>query len=185
MTPFEHISVLISIVIGFAITTLLGGAIRLVHRRSSVVWYWPSILWMITMLLLDVQIWWSRFAWRNLPAWNFATFFAMLLVPIGAFALSALLVAEPDETPIDQRKEYFVRRQVFFGIGAFTIAASFLPDLIVNGNVGRPLDAGVKAALIVLNGLAIASAAERLHKALAIVMLVVTCAYIGLLFSSI
>jgi hypothetical protein len=183
LTPFEHISVLISIVIGFAITTLLSGAIRLVHRRSKVVLYWPSILWMITMLLLNVQIWWSRFQWQWLKTWTFATFFAMLLVPIGAFALSALLVAEPDETPIDQRKEYFARRQIFFGIAIFTLAVSFLPDLLVNGNWGRPLDVAIKAGWIALDIVAIATANEVVHKVLAVVTLIVTCAYIGLLFA--
>lgn len=185
MTPFEHISVLISIVIGFAITTLLAGAVRLIHRRDAVIWYWPTPLWMITMLLLDVQIWWSRFSWRTLPTWTFATFFAMLLVPIGAFALSALLVAEPDEKPIDQRKEYFVRRQAFFGIAAFTIAASFLPDLLVTGHWGRPLDVEVKVVWIILDVLALVIASEPFHKAIVIVTLVMTCAYIGLLFAAI
>jgi len=185
MTPFEHISVLLSIVVGFAITTLLAGAVRLIHRRNAVVWYWPTLLWMITMLLLDVQIWWSRFSWRTLPTWTFATFFAMLLVPIGAFALSALLVAEPDEKPIDQRKEYFARRQAFFGIGVFTIAASFLPDLLVTGHWGHPLDVAVKSTWIVLDCLALVSANERFHKGLAIVTLLMTGAYIALLFAAI
>jgi hypothetical protein len=110
LTPFEHISVLISIVIGFAITTLLAGAVRLVHRRGSVIWYWPSVVWMVTLLLIDVQVWWSRFAWRNVTTWTFVTFLAMLLVPIGAYVLSALAVAEPAELPINLRREYFIRR---------------------------------------------------------------------------
>lgn len=182
---FEHISVLISIVIGFAITTLLAGAVRMIHRRDSVVWYWPTILWMVTMLLLDVQVWWSRFSWRTLPTWTFATFFTMLLVPIGAFALSALLVAEPDEAPIDQRNEYFARRQAFFVIGAFTIASSFIPDILVNHYLGRPLDVAVKTVWIVMDVFAIAISDERFHKVIAVVTLLMTCGYIGLLFAAI
>jgi hypothetical protein len=185
MTPFEHISVLISVVIGFAITTLLAGAVRLIHRRDAVIFYWPTELWMITMLLLNVQIWWSRFAWRALQTWTFATFFAMLLVPIGAYALSALLVAEPDERPIDQRKEYFARRQAFFIIGVFTLVASFLPDLLVNGNWGRPLDVALKVTWIILDVLALVTANEIFHKAIAVVTLAMACAYIGLLFATI
>lgn len=183
MTAFEHISVLISIVIGFAVTTLLGGAVRLVHRRSSVVWYWPSVLWMITLLLLDAQVWWSRFGWRNLSTWTFATFFTMLLVPIGAYALSALLVAEPDERPIDLRKEYFGRRQVFFGALIATVAASYLPDLLTGGGFGNRLDASLKAGIIVVNAPALFSSDERLHKFLSVFGLVVICAYIAVLFS--
>lgn len=185
MAPFEHISVLISIVIGFAITTLLAGVVRLVHRRDSVVWYWPSGVWMVTLLLIDVQVWWSRFSWRNLPTWTFATFIAMLLVPIAAYVLSALVVAEPAEMPIDLRKEYFIRRQFFFGTIIFALAASYLPDLLVNHNVGNPTDAWSKAFMIAIDIPALFTANEPYHKALAVIALVFFCWYVGALFAQI
>ncbi|HET6276765.1 MAG TPA: hypothetical protein VFE16_12615 [Candidatus Cybelea sp.] len=185
MTAFEHISVLISIVIGFAITTLLAGAVRLVHRRDSVIWYWPSALWMLTLLIIDIQVWWSRFAWRNLPTWTFATFIAMLLVPIGAYVLSALLVAEPAEFPIDLRKEYFTRRQVFFGVVIATLAASYLPDLMTTGTFGKPVDAWSKALMIALDVPALVTKNEGYHKFLAVAALLIFCGYVAVLFSRI
>jgi hypothetical protein len=185
MTPFEHVSVLISIVIGFAITTLLAGAVRLVHRRDSVIWYWPSAVWMVTLLVIDVQVWWSRFAWRNLPTWTFTTFIAMLLVPIGAYVLSALVVAEPVEMPIDLRREYFARRQVFFGVIIATIAASYLPDAFVSGNLGNPSDAWTKAFMIAIDVPALFTTNEWYHKFLAVAALLVFCGYVGFLFSQI
>jgi hypothetical protein len=183
MTPFEHVSVLISIVIGFAVTTLLGGAVRLVHRRGAVIWYWPSVVWMVTLLLIDMQVWWSRFSWRSAPVWTFAIYFSMLLVPIGAYALSALQVAEPDETPIDLRKEYYGRRIVFFAILMATVAASYLPDLLESRNFGNPVDAATKAGIILINVPALFSANEGLHKFLAVFGLAVICAYIAALFA--
>jgi hypothetical protein len=185
MTPFEHVSVLISIVIGFAITTLLAGAVRLVHRRDSVTWYWPSAVWMVTLLIIDVQVWWSRFSWRTLPTWTFATFITMLLVPIGVYVLSALLVAEPAEMPIDLRKEYFGRRQFFFGVIIATLAASYLPDVLVNGSLGNPTDAWIKAAMIAIDIPALITANERYHKFLAVAALAIFCGYVGILFSQI
>jgi hypothetical protein len=185
VTAFEHISVLISIVIGFAITTLLAGAVRLVHRRDAVIWYWPSIVWMVTILLIDIQVWWSRFGWRQLRIWTFATFVAMLLVPIGAYVLSALIVAEPAEMPIDLRKEYFVRRQVFFGVITATLAASYLPDVLVYGNLGNPVDAWMKVIMMALNTVALLTANETFHKVNAVVALLTFCSYIGILFAQI
>lgn len=183
MTAFEHISVLISIVIGFAITTLLAGAVRLVHRRDVVIWYWPSVVWMVTLLLIDIQVWWSRFGWRGVAHWSFATFVAMLLVPIGAYVLSALIVAEPAEMPIDLRKEYYVRRPVFFGVIVATLAASYLPDLFVSGNLGNTTDASMKAVMMALNVPALLTANETYHKFNAVVALALFCAYIGALFA--
>jgi hypothetical protein len=185
VTAFEHISVLISIVIGFAITTLLAGVVRLVHRRDAVVWYWPSAVWMVTMLMINVQVWWARFSWRTLPTVTFATFIAMLLVPIGAYVLSALLVAEPAEMPIDLRKEYFVRRQFFFGTMILTLAASFLPDILVNHSLGSPTDAWSKGFMIAIDIPALFTANEPYHKALAVAALLIFCWYTFALFAQI
>ncbi len=169
--------------IGFAITTLLAGAVRLVHRRDRVIWYWPSAVWMVTLLMIDVQVWWSRFSWRTLQTWSFATFIAMLLVPIGAYVLSALVVAEPAELPIDLRKEYFGRRQVFFSVIMATLAASYLPDILTTGTLGNPLDAWTKAVMIAINLPAVLTEDERYHKVLAVVALAIFCAYVAVLFA--
>lgn len=109
----------------------------------------------------------------------------MLLVPIGAYVLSALIVAEPAETPIDLRKEYFVRRPVFFGVIIATIAASYLPDILVSGNLGNPTDAAMKAVMMALNLPALLSASEAYHKFNAVAALLIFCAYIGVLFAAI
>jgi len=172
-------------VIGFAITTLLAGAVRLVHRRDAVRWYWPSALWMVTLLIIDIQVWWSRFAWRGLPDWTFPTFVAMLLIPIGAYVLCALVVAEPAEMPIDLRKEYFGRRQVFFGVIIVTLAASYLPDIFVYRNLGNPVDAAMKAVMIALNVPALLSANEAYHKFNAVAAFLIFCGYVAVLFARI
>lgn len=140
---------------------------------------------MLTLLIIDVQVWWSRFSWRNLPSWTFATFISMLLVPIGVYVLSALLVAEPAELPIDLRKEYFGRRQVFFSVMIAAIAASYLPDLLTSDRLGSTPDVAMRAVMIALDVPAVFSANERYHKFLAIAALLMFCGYVAVLFSQI
>jgi hypothetical protein len=86
-------------------------------------------------------------------------------------------VAEPDETPIDLRKEYFARRQPFFGILIATVAASYLPDILVRGNLGNPTDALAKAGIIAINVPALFTANEAFHKVLTVAGFVIICAY--------
>jgi FtsH-binding integral membrane protein len=140
---------------------------------------------MVTLLIIDVQVWWSRFAWRKLANWTFETFIAMLLVPIGAYVLSALVVAEPAELPIDLRREYFTRRQVFFGVLIAAIAASYLPDVIATGRLGNAADVAAKAVMIAIVVPALFTQSERYHKVLALAGLLVFCGYIALLFERI
>ena len=45
MTPFEHLAVLISLVLGLAIAQLLTTAHRLVLARERVRFYWLPLTW--------------------------------------------------------------------------------------------------------------------------------------------
>jgi hypothetical protein len=94
-------------------------------------------------------------------------------------------VAEPAELPIDLRAEYFVRRQVFFGVILATLAASYLPDLLVSGTLGNSLDASMKAFMMAISAGALFSANETYHKFNAIAALLMFCGYIGVLFAQI
>ena len=59
MEAFGHLSVLISIILGLAITQLLQGLRGLVLERSRIRLYWIPIAWAAIVLLICVQAWWA------------------------------------------------------------------------------------------------------------------------------
>jgi hypothetical protein len=65
--PFSYLSVLISIILGLAITQILKGVRGMVLARSRVVAYWPTFVFAGLLLAIAVQSWWSLFAMRNIP----------------------------------------------------------------------------------------------------------------------
>jgi hypothetical protein len=84
VTPFEHLTVLVSIVIGMGITHLLITARELVQVRSRVKLYWLPMLWFVPIFIALVERWWAIFALHSTIKWNFFYFLFYAHEPCGA-----------------------------------------------------------------------------------------------------
>jgi hypothetical protein len=71
MDEFSYLSVLLSVVLGLAVTQILKGFRGLVLSRAHVRLYWPVIGWAVLVLLVCFQNWWSMFGMRNRHGWTF------------------------------------------------------------------------------------------------------------------
>ena len=56
MDAFSYLSVLLSIVLGLAVTHLLSGFAALVHARRRIAMYWPVPVQMAATLLVTMQV---------------------------------------------------------------------------------------------------------------------------------
>ena len=184
MTPFEYLSVLISIIVGLAITQLLSGAARLIQLRRRVRPHATTLCWMVFLFLLDTQIWWAAFFRRFNQDWNFFLFLFYLLMPILAFLLSYLVLPElGDEDEIDLAENFNGNRPWFFGLCALLLGTSLAEQAVRTG--GLPLDADVAFRLLFL-ALSLAGAtirSARTHAWGAAIALALMCGYVATLFS--
>jgi hypothetical protein len=119
VTPFEHISVLVSIVLGLGLTQLLIGVHRLVQGRERIRTYWLSLLWVALIFVSQVEWWWASYALRDLTVWNFFYFLFVLLSPVSLFLASAFVLPEIEsEKHYDLREYYYRNRSWFFAFVA-------------------------------------------------------------------
>src|SRR6476646_5129054 len=91
MDAFGYLSVLISIVLGLAITELLQGVRSLLLARDRVRMFGPTLAWAGLLLLIDTQAWWAMFGMRLRPAWRFADFGMVLLETVLLYLLAGLV----------------------------------------------------------------------------------------------
>ena len=122
MTPLEHLTVLISIVIGLGIAQLLISVHRLALARRRVRLYWLAIMWVVLLFVAQVEWWWSIFAIReeiNRRPWNFFYFLFVLLSPVSLYLAAAFALPEiaPEES-YDLREYYYDSRGWFFAMVA-------------------------------------------------------------------
>ena len=108
MDAFSFLSVLLSIILGLAITQVLQGLGRLMTARARVTFYWPPIVIALVMLVGFVQSWWAMFGLRNHTSWTFAGFFVVILQTIFSYLQAALILPEFQlESSVDMRANYF------------------------------------------------------------------------------
>ncbi len=135
MSPFDYLSVLISIILGLGITQVLSGFGRLLNVRSRVRWYGPAVAWGILLLLIHVQTWWAMFQLRTHTAWSLPVFLFVLLLPILLYLMAALALPDAGgEAPIDMRANYYAHAGWFFGLCLLVIAASMVRPIVLAGN---------------------------------------------------
>ena len=117
MTPYEHLAVLISIVLGLGLTQLLMSVHRLVKARGRVRFYWLPLAWAALLFVSQIEWWWASFALRTQTVWNFFYFLFILLSPVSLYLAAAFALPEVEaEREYDLRAYYYDNRSWFFGV---------------------------------------------------------------------
>lgn len=127
MTDFEFLSVLISIVIGFGLTHLLGGLGRAYYFRHVSKMDAVHVAWTITVFFLLVLNWWVLLLWRNFPEWTFSVFFTVILWTTSMYVLALALYPPRLASDVNYRTMFEANRTWF--LSTFTLMA--ILDIIV------------------------------------------------------
>lgn len=181
---FNYLSVLISLILGLAITQVLKGFRGLMQARTRLQTYWPAVVWAILIMVISVQSWWSMFGLRHHTEWTFIEFSVVLAQTIVIYLLAALVL--PDffgDVAVNLREHYYGHRRWFFSLLVVLIATSLGKSLILDGTLPQPLDLGFHVAFAAAGISAAMIGNSRYQEFLAAISTLAICAYIALLFT--
>lgn len=162
---FSYLTVLISIVLGLGIAHLLGAVARSVSRRKITVFYWPTLVWILVLLILIIQVWWVDFSLGRQTQWTFAGFASTLLIPATLYFMSFLILPETS----NMRETYFENRVWFFSLLVAVPIFGTLQQVLVEGHVHKDIDTLTKALGIIVALSAIYFGSEKAQKIYAVV----------------
>jgi hypothetical protein len=184
MDQFSYLSVLLSIILGLAITQVLQGFRGILLARSRVRMYWPVLVWAAGLLAISVQGWWAMFGLREISEWTFAQFAVPLLQTVFTYMLAALVFPDfyGDET-VELRSHYFAHVRWFFGLLIALLIASLAKDLVNNGHLPDRTNVVFHIAFIAASLIAVLTRREWYHKGLSLIGTGAFAVYILLLFS--
>lgn len=80
MDAFSYLSVLLSIILGLAITQVLQGVRGVLLQRARIRLYAPSLIWCVIILAMATQSWWASFGLSDHTEWTFAQFTVVLVL---------------------------------------------------------------------------------------------------------
>ena len=111
---FEYLTILISVVIGLALTHLLTNLIRIIHNRDRVKPYWVHLLWSATIVLWTISFWWFTFSMSTVREWTLGLFAFVMVYAVLLYVLMALLFPEDIEDNQNYEQLYFQNQKWFF-----------------------------------------------------------------------
>lgn len=132
MTATEHLLVLVSIIVGLALTDILTSVHRLVHARKRVRFNWFPVGWAVVLFYITVQVWWASLHGVQEPIYqNFFAFALYLLVPVTLYlGASSVLPDVESEGVVDMQAHYFEHRTWLFLVAALTISMIVATDVL-------------------------------------------------------
>lgn len=183
MTQFEYLSVLVSIIVGLALTQLLSGIARQIQLRRHVTADATTLCWTGLMFLINTQIWWAAFERRWAHDWTFFSFLLYLLMPIIGFLLSYLLVPPLEEgDATDPATNFAGNRPWFFGLLALLPCVSMLEEFLRMGVLSHGGDTAFRIVFAVMALVASRVRSPRFHFWNALVAIAVISGYVAELF---
>ncbi|HTL79270.1 MAG TPA: hypothetical protein VL136_07660 [Candidatus Babeliales bacterium] len=184
MDEFSYLSVLISVILGLALTQILKGFRGILLSRTRVRIYWPVLAWAVLLLLVCVQSWWAMFELRHYQPWTFAAFAIVLLQTIVTYMLAGLIF--PDlfgEGIVDLRESFYAHRVWFFAFGFLVILVSISKGVVLYGELPHRTDLVFHAFFATIFLIGAFTGSESCHKALVVLAMATFILYIIIVFA--
>jgi hypothetical protein len=136
MSPFEYVSVLISIILGLGITQIVTGVADVIQNWRNSRLYLPHALWVLFAFFLHVQEWWVIYDLRFMTDWKLPVFLFIISYPIGLFVLARLLFPPPViNQPATLKEFYYANYTKLFITAVILITLSILDNVFINNYV--------------------------------------------------
>lgn len=184
MDAFSYLSVLLSIIIGLAITQVLQGYRALMLHRARVRVWWVPLVWSAVVLVMATQSWWASFGLAGHAGWTFLGFSILLLQMILLYLVAGIVLPDmPSEGELDLRAHYFQERAPLSLLLLAMLATSIAKDRTIDGRWPTPENLAFHALFATLAVLALTIRRPRFHEFLAGLLVLLLGTYITLLFA--
>lgn len=180
---FEYIGVLISVIMGLAITHLGVGATKLIQHRDTARFSLLHALWTVNVLLYILMIWWGLFWWSEFEHWSAFHYLGITSYAIVLFLMSAMLYPYELAHDVDMEAFFFRNRRWFFGLMLAAWLLDIPETLVKQASDLRevpPRYFVFVMAMIVLAIIGLLTSNRAVHRALPVAWLILVGAFISL-----
>jgi hypothetical protein len=184
MDAFSYLSVLLSIVLGLALTQILQGYRALLLAKRQVRHSPTVLIWSGVLIAIVAQSWWASFGLRDRTHWDFVTF-AILLAQMGLIYMGAAVVFPdiPASGQVDLADHWDRHRKPFFAFLLAMLVASLLKSIALDDRLPRPTDVFFHIVLAAMGVIGIAVRNARVQLLLACATAALLVFYVALLFA--
>ena len=177
---YQHVVVVMSMVLGLAVTQLLRGMAQLHRTRGRVRTYWLHWAWVTLLVFFSLLLWWTFWNYRGITEWNFLRFALYLSPIIVLYYVTAIAFPDPSDNVTAIREYYFANRVGFFGAFALCGVLAATVAAVVRGLPLSDSSYVFRLGLVLLMLILMRSQSARVHGALFVVCSSVMVLFIAL-----
>jgi hypothetical protein len=182
---FDYLTVLVSIVLGLAITNVLTRLALVMQARERVNFYWPPIAWALWLFFISVQHWWAQWSARHSHNTSFFAFWLQILTPTLLFLLTALALPDREiDGKIDLQEWYFRNRKWFFGLLFLVPLLSIVEEIVRSGYMASDLNLWFLIAFAIASGATYFVTSRRAGEWMTAQAMALTMVYVVVLYST-
>lgn len=182
MSSFEYLSVFVAVIMGLAVTRLLGAVGSCLRQRDSIQGHWVHSLWALNVLIYVVSLWWALFAWNQLSEWNYFLFLFIVLYAIVLYLLTDVLYPDQITPGLDLEAHFIKHRTPFFWLLLIAVLID-IPETIMKDQAGlRPIPTSywvLHVVWMIIPPVGLLTANRRVHAMLPTVFLLAMAVYVG------
>jgi hypothetical protein len=170
MDKFEYTTVLVSIVIAFAMSEILSGWGHMLRMRHRLRPWWPHTLWTVLVLLALMQSWWGTWQYRHVDLEGFDALL-LLVAPTLAMVISVfILMPDLSKGEVDLRGHFMENRRWFFVFAALSVVLLAAADAVIGQQPLIHVENAIRgvATLLLLTLSRVEN--ERVHKVALVVL---------------
>lgn len=130
MTPYEYLTVFVSVVTGLVIVHLLSGVSLILDTRVKERVDWIHAVWTGNVFVTTLLVWWFNFGLTAVQVWSLLHFLTLVAYSVVLYLLAALLYPVRGQEIVDFRAHFEANRPRFFLL-ALTFQLVDLADVIL------------------------------------------------------
>ena len=149
MTPYEYLTVFVSVVLGLAVVHLLSGVALLLDTRVRARPDWIHALWTANVLITTVLVWWFNFGLTGILVWTLPFFLNLVAYSVVLYLMSVLLYPVRGSEVIDFKAHFEANRVRFFLVCLAFQAVDFLHAVLERQALGTDWS-GIRLTVLAL-----------------------------------
>jgi hypothetical protein len=169
MGLFEFLMILLSVIIGLALTELLTGVANLLRVRETVHFYWVHVGLQLGIFVALLQQWWESWDLAKVDAISFGAVLMLIVPSLVLFLIAHMLFPRPAKDA-NLEDYYYKQSPIIWGLVVFgTIEGTFLIPLVEQ----EPIFHASNISGLPMVALCVALAASKSRKVHAVVVPIV------------
>lgn len=173
MVEFEYVAVLVSIIIGLALTHLLAGVAEMINRRGEFKLDPVHVVWVVVVFFILALNWWVFFQTRDIRQWTFGDFVVVAIWSVIGYLMTVVLFPRSLAECEDYGEVFERNRRWFLGLLVAYALADIALTAIRGGLFKPPEYLPFSLHLVALATLGIFIRSKRYHLGFAIYVLVI------------